>query len=146
MNFTEITAIMSVGILATLSVWSLIQISLVKKRMRIQSEHQVYARIIESRMKLENTEAFTKIAKENPLFAKRLALVDNPDEYYTIVSYLDLLEFLFHQYNTRTIDTKLWPRWKALTETLMSMPKFKKVWDKTKHVHNCDFVKFIDSL
>jgi hypothetical protein len=114
--------------------------------MRIQSEHQVYARIIESRMKLENTEAFTKIAKENPLFAKRLALVDNPDEYYTIVSYLDLLEFLFHQYNTRTIDTKLWPRWKALTETLMSMPKFKKVWDKTKHVHNCDFVKFIDSL
>jgi hypothetical protein len=26
------------------------------------------------------------------------------------------------------------------------MPKFKKVWDKTKHVHNSDFVKFIDSL
>ena len=105
MNFTEITAIMSVGILATLSVWSLIQISLVKKSMRIQSEHQVYARIIESRMKLENNEAFTKMAKESPLFAERLALVDNPDEYYTVVAYLDLIEFLFHQYNTKMMDT-----------------------------------------
>ena len=146
MNFTEITAIISAGILASLSVWSLLQISLVKKSMRIQSEQQIYARIIESRMKLENTEAFTKIAEENPLFAERLALVDNPDEYYTIVSYLDLLEFLFHQYNTKMMDTKLWHRWKALAETLTCMPKFKKVWDKTKHVHNSDFVKFIDSL
>ena len=63
--------------------------------MRIQSEQQIYARKIESRMKLENTEAFTKIEIENPLFAERLALVDNPDKYYTIFSYLDLIEFLF---------------------------------------------------
>ena len=114
--------------------------------MRIQSEQQIYARIIESRMKLENTEAFTKMAKESPLFAERFDLVDNPDEYYTIVSYLDLIEFLFHQYNTKMMNTKLWPRWRALAETLMSMPKFKKVWDKTKHVLNSDFVKFMDSL
>ena len=146
MIFTEITAIISAGILATLSVWSLLQISLVKKSMRIQSEQQIYARIIESRMKLENTEAFTRMAKENPLFAERLALVDNPDEYYTVVAYLDLLEFLFHQYNTKLMDTKLWPRWRALAGTLMCMPKFKKVWDKTKHVHNSDFVQFMDSL
>jgi hypothetical protein len=134
MNFSEITTIFTVGILASLLGLSLLQFSSVKKSMRIQSEQQLYARIIESRMKLENTEAFTKMAKENPLFAERLALVDNPDEYYTVVAYLDLIEFLFHQYNTKMMDTKLWPRWKALAKTLIGIPKFKKVWDKTKYV------------
>jgi hypothetical protein len=146
MNFSEITTLITVGILSSLLGLSLMQFSSVKKSMRIQSEQQIYARIIESRMKLENTEAFTKMAKENPLFAERLALVDNPEEYYTVVAYLDLIEFLFHQYNTKMMDTKLWPRWEALAKTLVGIPKFKKVWDKTKHVHNLDFIQFMDSL
>jgi hypothetical protein len=146
MNFSEITTIITVGILAALLGLSLMQFSSVKKSMRIQSEQQIYARIIESRMKLENTEAFTKMAKENPLFAERLALVDNPDEYYTVVAYIDLIEFLFHQYNTKMMDTKFWPKWEALAKTLIGIPKFKKVWDKTKHVHNLDFIQFMDSL
>ena len=146
MNFSEISTIITVGILASLLGLSLLQSSSIKKSMRIQSEQQIYARIIESRMKLENNESFTRMAKESPLFAERLALVDNPDEYYTVVAYLDLIEFLFHQYNTKMMDTKLWPRWKALAETLIGIPKFKKVWDNTKHVHNPDFVQFMDSL
>jgi hypothetical protein len=146
MNFSEISTIITVGILASLLGLSLLQSSSIKKSMRIQSEQQIYARIIESRMKLENNEAFTNMAKESPLFAERLALVDNPDEYYTVVAYLDLIEFLFHQYNTKMMDTKLWPRWKALAETLIDIPKFKKVWDNTKHVHNSEFVQFMDSL
>ena len=44
------------------------------------------------------------------------------------------------------MDTKLWPRWKALAGTLLNIPKFKKVWDKTKYVHNADFIQFMDSL
>lgn len=40
------------------------------------------------------------MARKSPVFVERLALVDNPDEYYTIVVYLDLIEFLFQQYNT----------------------------------------------
>jgi hypothetical protein len=57
-------------------------------------------------------------------FAERLALVDSPDEYYTVVAF-DLIEFLFHLHNTKMMDTKLWPRWKALAATLMDMPKFR---------------------
>jgi hypothetical protein len=79
------------------------------------------------------------------MFAEWLALVDSPDEYYTVVAYLDLIEFLFYLHGTN-MDTKLWPRWKALAETLMDMPKFRKAWDKTKHVHNSDFIEFTDSL
>ena len=146
MNFSEISTIITIGILAALLSLSLLQFSSLKKSMRIQSEQQIYAKMIESRMKLENTEAFTKMAKESPLFAERFTLVGNPDEYYTVVAYLDLIEFLFHQYNTKMMDTKLWPRWKALAETLLNIPKFKKVWDNTKHVHNSEFVQFMDSL
>ncbi len=146
MNFSEISTIITIGILAALLSLSLLQFSSLKKSMRIQSEQQIYARMIESRMNLENTEAFKKMAKESPLFAERFTLVGNPDEYYTVVAYLDLLEFLFHQYNTKMMDTKLWPRWKALAETLLNIPKFKKVWDNTKHVHNSEFVQFMDSL
>ena len=44
------------------------------------------------------------------------------------------------------MDTKLWPGWKALAKTLFDIPKFKTVWDKTKYVHNSDFIQFMDSL
>ena len=64
MNFSEISTIITVGILASLLGLSLLQFSLVKKSLRVQSEQQMYARVIESRMKLENTEAFTKMAKK----------------------------------------------------------------------------------
>ncbi len=146
MNLTEIINVIIVGILASLLGLTLLQFSSLKKSMRLQSEQQIYARIIESRMKLENTQAFTKMAKESTSFAERLSLVDNPDEYYTVISYLDLIEFLFYLQETKMIDIKLWPRWRALAETLMDMPTFRKVWDKTKHVHNSDFVQFMDSL
>ncbi len=146
MNLTEIINVIIVGILASLLGLTLLQFSSLKKSMRLQSEQQIYARVIESRMKLENTEAFTKMAKESALFAERLSLVDSPDEYYTVIAYLDLIEFLFYLQETKMIDTKLWPRWRALAKTLMDIPTFRKVWDKTKHVHYSDFVQFMDSL
>ncbi|HET7147028.1 MAG TPA: hypothetical protein VFI73_00885 [Candidatus Nitrosopolaris sp.] len=85
MDFSEISTITTVGIPAALFGMSLLQFSSVNGSMRIQSEQQIYARIIEPRMKLENTEAFTKMAKENEMFAEQLALVDSPDEYYAVV-------------------------------------------------------------
>ncbi|MGB7954841.1 MAG: hypothetical protein WCF23_12755 [Candidatus Nitrosopolaris sp.] len=87
-----------------------------------------------------------KPVQENEMFAEWLALVDRPDEYYTVVAYLDLIEFLFYLHETKMMNTKLWPRWKALAKTPMNMRKFRKVWDKTKHVHNSDFIEFMDSL
>jgi len=51
---------------------------------------------MEARFKLENMEVFTKMAKESPIFEERFSLVDISDEYYAIVAFLDLFEFLFH--------------------------------------------------
>jgi hypothetical protein len=50
---------------------------------------------MDARLKLESTESFTKMAKESPIFADRFSVVDSPQEYYIVVAFLDLFEFLF---------------------------------------------------
>jgi hypothetical protein len=70
MDFSEISTIITVGILAALFGMSLLQFSSVKGSIRIQSEQQIYARVIETRTKLENTEAFTKNGKRKPVICR----------------------------------------------------------------------------
>lgn len=102
---------------------------------------------MDARLKLENTEEFTEMANESPIFKERFALVDSPTEYYTIVSFLDLFEYVFHLSKTNMIDDLIWSRWKILTETIMTIPKFRTIWTKTKESHpDKDFREFIDSL
>src|SRR5437867_495459 len=103
--------------------------------LKIQTEQQIYSRIVEVRLKLENTEEFSKMARESPVFKERFALVDSPSEYYTIVSFLDLFEYVFHLNQTQMIDSLIWNRWKVLAETIMTIPKFRTVWAKTKESH-----------
>lgn len=134
-----------VGILTSILAISLWQFSTVKKEVRIQTQQQTYAKIVEARLNLEKTETFTKMAKESRVFADRFSIVDNPDEYYMAVAFLDLFEFLYLMNKTKTIESGLWLRWQELIKTMMTIPKFKKVWEKTKEVHMKDFVDFIDS-
>lgn len=134
-----------VGILTSILAISLWQFSTVKKEVRIQTQQQTYAKIVEARLNLEKTETFTKMAKESKVFADRFSTVDNPDEYYMAVAFLDLFEFLHLMNKTKTIESGLWLRWQELIKTMMTIPKFKKVWEKTKEVHMKDFVDFIDS-
>jgi hypothetical protein len=115
--------------------------------LKMQNEQQIYSRIMEARLKLENTEEFTKMANESPIFKERFALVDSPSEYYVVVSFLDLFEYVFHLNKTKMIDRLVWNRWKILTETIMTIPKFASVWAKTKESHpDKDFRDFIDPL
>lgn len=115
--------------------------------LKIQNEQEIYSRIIEARLRLENTEQFTRMANESPVFKERFALVDTPSEYYVVVSFLDLFEYVFHLNKTKMIDSLVWDRWKILTETIMTIPKFASIWAKTKESHpDKDFRDFIDSL
>ncbi|MGA7370997.1 MAG: hypothetical protein WBX01_17900 [Nitrososphaeraceae archaeon] len=117
-----------------------------KKNQRLQSEYQIYARMIEARMNLENTEAFTKMAKESPFFAERFALVDTPDQFYMLRAYIDLFEFIFRVHKNKMIDDQFWLRWASAAKAMKSIPKFQLVWNKTKTVHAADFAEFIDSM
>jgi hypothetical protein len=123
---------------------SFLQLPTIRKNIRREAEEQLYARIMEARIRLKNTETFTKMAKESPVFAERFALVDSPQEYYTIMSFIDLIEFLHRLNKTEMINADVWSRWKA--QTMMTIPKFKTVWNKTKDVHTAEFRHFIDSL
>jgi hypothetical protein len=82
---------------------------------------------MDARLKLESTETFTKMAKQSPIFAERFTVVDSPDEYYIIVAFLDLFEFLFDVNKRDMIDTEIWSCWKGIAETIMTIPKFKSV-------------------
>ena len=150
--------LISVTIVSGLLVFAFINFSIARKNMqrqteqqianlKIQYEQQIYSRIIEARLKLENTEEFTKMARESNVFRERFALVDSPAEYYTIVSFLDLFEYVFHLNKMQMINETVWKRWKVLTETIMTIPKFRRIWMKTKESHpDKDFGEVIDSL
>jgi hypothetical protein len=145
-SFLTYMPFVSVAIVAGLFIMALVNFSILRKSMQMQSEQQIYSRIMEARLKLESTETFTKMAKESPIFAERFAVVDSPDEYYIIVAFLDLFELLFHLNKRDMIDIEIWSRWKGLAGTIMTIPKFKRVWEKTKDVHAKEFKDFIDSL
>ena len=62
------------------------------------------------------------------------------------MAFLDLFEFLFRLNKRDMIDIEIWSRWKSLAGTIMTIPKFKSVWEKTKDVHASEFRDFLDSL
>jgi hypothetical protein len=145
-SFLTYIPFISVAIIAGLFIMALANFSTIRKSMQMQSEQQLYSRIMDARLKLESTNTFTKMAKESPIFAERFTVVDTPDEYYIIVAFLDLFEFLFRLNKRDMIDPEIWSRWKGFAETIMTIPKFKRVWEKTKDVHANEFRDFIDSL
>jgi hypothetical protein len=156
-SFLTYVPLISLTVVVGLFVVALVNFSIARKNMqkqseqqiknlKIQSEQQIYSRIMDARLKLESTESFTKMAKESPIFAERFSVVDSPQEYYIVVAFIDLFEFLFRLNKRDMIDTEIWSRWKGLAETIMTIPKFKSVWEKTKDVHASEFRQFLDSL
>jgi hypothetical protein len=125
---------------------SILQLPTIRKNMRMQTEQEIYTRIMEARIKLENTEVFTNMAKESPVFAEHFGLVDTPEEYYTVMAFVDLIEFLFRLNKAKMVDAEIWSRWKLFAKTIFTIPKFKNVWVKTKDIHSTEFRDFIDCL
>lgn len=116
------------------------------KKNRFECEYQLYARILDARTKLQNTDIFTNMANESTLYAERFKLVEEPKEYYTIISLIDTIEFIYRIHKKRMIDKELWQRWENHAKSMMTIPNFKKVWNATKEFHTQDFVSFMDSL
>jgi len=100
---------------------SILQLPRIRKNIRMQTEQEIYSRI------MENNETFTNMAKESPIFAERFALVNTPEEYYTIMAFLDLIEFLFRLNKGKMVDMEVWSRWKILARTIFTIPKFRNV-------------------
>jgi len=44
------------------------------------------------------------------------------------------------------IEKDLCQRWEYDAKGMMTIPKFRKVWNATKKFHTADFIKFMDVL
>jgi hypothetical protein len=141
----EFIYILTIYYTGALIVSTILLIITIKKN-RFEGEYQLYFRILDSRTKLQNTDVFTNMAKEISLYADRLKLVDEPKEYYTIISLIDTIEFIYRINKKKMIDKELWKRWENHAKSIMTIPKFKKVWNATKEFHTRDFVNFMDAL
>jgi len=116
------------------------------KKNRFEGEYQLYARMLDARTKLQNTDIFTRMAKESSLYAERFKLVEEPKEYYTIISLIDTIEFIYRINKKKMIDKELWQRWENHAKSMMTIPKFRNVWSATREFHTRDFVNFMDGL
>ncbi|HVD08703.1 MAG TPA: hypothetical protein VNB67_09680, partial [Nitrososphaeraceae archaeon] len=65
---------------------------------------------------------------------ERFALVDKPSDYYTIVAFMDLFEYVFSLNEIQMMDQMVWKRWNVLIETIMTIPKFRIIWTKNNRV------------
>jgi hypothetical protein len=111
-----------------------------------QSVQQTYATTTQLLFNNINSKEYLQMSQESPVVSKYYSLVDNPQQYYVIIQSFDMLEFIFRLYKTKMIDSELWLRWEATAKSMMTIPKFKKVWDKTKDNRSHHFRELIDSL
>lgn len=125
---------------------SILQFSAMKKSMFSQSVHQTYATTTQLLFNNINSKEYLQMSQESPVVSKYYSLVDNPQQYYIIIQSFDILEFIFRLYKTKMIDSELWLRWEATAKSMMTIPKLKKVWDKTKYSRSHEFRELIDSL
>ena len=82
-SFLTYVPLISLTVVVGLFVVALVNSSTVRKNMqkqteqhiknlKIQSEQQIYSRIMAARLKLQSTESFTKMAKESPNFCRAI--------------------------------------------------------------------------
>ena len=95
-------------------------------------EFQLYGRIINVKIKCQNLCWAIQACR----WTKRV---------FTIIL-RDSIEFLYTSNKKKIIDKELWQRWENHAKSMMTIPKFKKVWNATKEFHTQDFVSFMDSL
>lgn len=125
---------------------SILQFSAMKKSMSTQSVQQTYATTTQVLFNNLNSKEYLQMSQESPVVSKYYSLVDNPQQYYVIIQCFDMLEFIFRLYRTKMIDKELWLRWEATAKSMMTIPKFMKVWDKTKAGRSHHFRELIDLL
>jgi hypothetical protein len=86
------------------------------------------------------------MSQESPVISKYYSLVDSPQQYYVIVQALDTMDLIFHLYRMKRIDKELWLRSEATCKAVMTIPKFKRVWDKIRDTRSPEFRELVDSV
>jgi hypothetical protein len=126
-------------------VLSVLQFSSMRKSMLTQSVQQTYATTTQALFSTFNSKEYFEMSQESPVVSQYYSLAGSPRQYYIIIQSFDMFEYLFRLYKTKMIDAEQWLRWEASAKSMITIPKFKKVWDKTNG-RSYEFTKLIDSL
>jgi hypothetical protein len=150
--------LISLAIVSGLLIVALISFSASRKNLQIRTEQEmnvlkmetmqrVYESILEMRIRLENTEEFIGLAQESPVFAERFEAAGTPAKYYTVMALFDIFEYVFYLNQRNLIDDIIWERWKIIIGAMISIPKFRLVWERTELSHpDSEFRDCIKSL
>ena len=145
-QLTDYVQIISPIIYGGALIVSILQFSAMRKSMFSQSVQQTYSTTSQLLFNILNSKEYLEMSQESPVVSKYYSLVDNPQQYYIIIQSFDMLELIFRLHKTKMIDKELWLRWEATSKSMMTIPKFKKVWDKTKDSRSHEFRELIDSF
>jgi hypothetical protein len=125
---------------------SIAQFSSMRKNMFIQNMQQAYASTTQALFSMFNSKEYLEMSQESSVVSQYYSLAGSPRQYYIIIQTFDMFEYLFRLYKTKMIDEEQWLRWEATAKSMITIPKFKKVWDKTKDSRSHEFIKLIDSF
>jgi hypothetical protein len=142
----EFLQVISPVIYAGALVISILQFSSMRKSMLVQNMQQTYATTTQALFSTFNSKEYLEMSPESPLVSQYYSLAGSPRQYYIIIQTFDMFEYIFRLYKTKMIDGEQWLRWEATAKSMITIPKFKKVWDKTKDSRSHEFTKFIDSF
>jgi hypothetical protein len=142
----EILQVISPVIYAGALILSIVQFSSMRKSMLVQNIQQTYASTTQSLFSTFNSKEYLEMSQESPVVSQYYSLAGSPRQYYIIIQTFDMFEYIFRLYKTKMIDEEQWSRWEATCKSMMTIPKFKKVWDKTKGSRSHEFIKLIDSF
>jgi hypothetical protein len=142
----EFLQIISPVIYAGALVVSIFQFSSMRKNMLVQNMQQTYASTAQALFGTFNSNEYLEMSQESPIVSQYYSLAGSPRQYYIIIHTFDMFEYIFRLYKTKMIDAEQWLRWEATAKSMITIPKFKKVWDKTKDSRSHEFIKLIDSF
>jgi hypothetical protein len=142
----EFLQMISPVIYAGALVLSILQFSSMRKSMLVQNMQQTYATTTQALFSTFSSREYLEMSQESPVVSQYYSLAGTPRQYYIIIQTFDMFEYIFCLYKTKMIDEEQWLRWEATAKSMITIPKFKKVWDKTKDSRSLEFIKLIDSF
>jgi hypothetical protein len=145
-NLADYAQIISPFIFGGALIVYILELSAMRKSMFSQSMQQTYTTTLQVLFNNLSSKEYLEMSQESPTVSKYYSLVDNPKQYYIIMQCFDMIEFIFRLYKTKVIDKEAWARWEATCKSMMTIPKFKKVWDKTKDSRSHHFRELVDSF
>ena len=142
----EYVQIFSPVISAATLIVIVLQLSAMRKSIVGQGIQEAYVNITQFLYYHLNRKEYLEMSQESSVISEYYSLVDSPQQYYVIVQALDTMDFFFHLYRTKRIDKELWLRSEATCKAVMTIPKFKRVWDKIKDTRSPEFRELVDSV